>query len=488
MFEQQASHFSPQSRQNGHYLCLHGHFYQPPREDPFTGLIPIEPSAGPFANYNERITFECYRPNAELGNFTAMSFNFGPTLLAWLERSHSDVYQRIIASDHAHLQRYGVGNALAQVYNHTILPLATCADKRTQIRWGLRDFLQRYGHPAQGMWLAETAVDLETLELLADEGVLYTILAPWQAARPIDTNQPYRIRLPHGKSITVFFYNSLLSGGVSFNDHMTSNADEFVSSVVMSQLNAQKSFDREAQLIMVATDGELYGHHKPWRDKFLAYLLTSGAECHGMEICTPGRYLQLFPPTHEVELYTPSAWSCSHGLARWSTGCSCTEGDSSWKSALLSALTNINGKASQLFEQTAGELVADPWLMRDEYLALHYGWEEPALFWDRHCKKNTLVTQEQIWRLRMLLEAQFYHQYSFTSCAFFFEDLNRIEPRNAIAFARRAISLTWQALGIDLQSDFVQDLASAHSWQTGLSGADLYRRLPIVDEGLLPRA
>src|SRR5579885_2024518 len=189
------------------YLCLHGHFYQPPREDPFTELLPVEPGATPYANFNEKITAECYRPNAEAGNFDLINFDLGPTLAGWLEDAHPDVYGRIIEADRKHVARYGVGNAMAQAYNHTILPLATSRDKRTQIAWGLSDFRQRYGREATGMWLAETAVDLESLDVLAQYGIIYTVLAPWQAATPSDPSEPYRVRLLNGRSITVFFYN-----------------------------------------------------------------------------------------------------------------------------------------------------------------------------------------------------------------------------------------------------------------------------------------
>jgi len=186
---------------NLNYLCLHGHFYQPPRIEPFSGVLPLEPGATPFANYNEKITAECYRPNAEVGNFEYISFDLGPTLAAWLEQVYPDVYQTIIRAEHTHLQRYGVSNAMAQAYNHTILPLATTHDKHTQILWGLQDYRSRYGHEAHGMWLAETAVDLETLDILAQYGVTYTVLAPWQAATSIDPTEPYIVTLRNGRSI-----------------------------------------------------------------------------------------------------------------------------------------------------------------------------------------------------------------------------------------------------------------------------------------------
>jgi alpha-amylase/alpha-mannosidase (GH57 family) len=469
------------------FLCLYGHFYQPPREDPFSGILPIEPGATPYANFNEKITAECYRPNAEAGNFAAISYDLGPTLAAWLEQAHPDVHRLIIDADKQHVARYGVGNALAQAYNHTILPLATTRDKRTQIAWGLSDFRHRYGREAHGMWLAETAVDLETLDLLAQYGLTYTVLAPWQAATAIDPTEPYILPLFDGRSITVFFYNAPLSGGVSFDWNTTSNADLFAASYLPNHLIREKQEAGEDQLILIATDGELYGHHKPWRDKFLSHLIQHGAPDFGFEVCTLERYLLAHPAKREVQLRVPSAWSCGHGVARWHSGCECTEGDSSWKGALRSALEHLAQRGDQLFEQYAGETLIDPWAARDDYLPLRNGWETAESFWARHGKgqhapEDALLAR----RTLMLLEAQYYQQYSFTSCGFFFEDLDRLEPRNDIAFARRAISLIWQALGVDLQRDFLQDLSKARSWRRPLNGADLYRQLSIKPHGLLP--
>jgi alpha-amylase/alpha-mannosidase (GH57 family) len=488
MLEQTISEDSQTGPQPGPaYLCLYGHFYQPPREDPFTGTLPPEPGATPFANYNEKITAECYRPNAEAGNFAHISFDLGPTLASWLEQTHPDVYHKIIDADYQHRIRYGVGNALAQAYNHTILPLATTHDKQTQIIWGLNDFRHRYGHAAQGMWLAETAVDLASLDIMARQGVIYTVLAPWQAATPIDPTEPYLVRLPGGRSITVFFYNAPLSGGVSFDWNTTSNADLFAASYLSGHLATTKREAGEAQLLLIATDGELYGHHKPWRDQFLTHLIRSGAPSYGFEICTLERYLQLHPATKEVELRVPSAWSCSHGVARWDTGCECTEGDSSWKGHLRHALNNLATRGDQLFEQYASETLNDPWAARDAYLELHNGWMTPEHFWQQFAKEGRLPEQQALAeRTLQLLKAQYYQQCSFTSCGFFFENLDRIEPRNDIAFARRAIGLYWQATGVDLQQDFLTDLQQVKGWRTGVTGAELYRQLPLVQQGLLP--
>src|SRR5262245_8504366 len=351
------------------YVTLYGHFYQPPREDPFTGQVPREPGATPHENFNEKITHECYRPNADAGNFEHISFDLGPTLADWLERHHPDVHQVIVAADRRNLERYGAGNALAQAYNHTILPLASTRDKRTQIRWGLADFAHRFGHPAEGIWFAETAVDRETLDIAAQCGVTYTVLAPWQAAEWVDPTEPYRLGLEEGRSIIAFFYNGPLSGGVSFDWDTTSNADTFAASYLPHHLNPQKLTRNEDQLILVATDGELYGHHKPWRDRFLSHLIRTGAQSYEFTMTTLGRYLLDHQPQREIALRVPSAWSCAHGVARWSGGCACTEGDPAWKPALRRALDHLAVQLDSIFERVGAETLRDPWAARDEYIA-----------------------------------------------------------------------------------------------------------------------
>ena len=469
------------------FLCIYGHFYQPPRENPFTGRIPREPGAAPYENYNEKITDECYRPNATAGNLARVSFDLGPTLAAWLEDHQPSVYQAFIDADHEQMERYGVGSALAQAYNHTILPLATTRDKRTQVRWGLEDFAHRFGHRAEGMWLAETAVDQETLSILAEEGVRYTVLAPWQAAEPITPGEPYRVALPGGRGITVFFYNGPLSAGVSFDDDVTANADVFAATRLSQQLDRGKVERGEDQLIIIASDGELYGHHKPLRDHFLSYLLRDSAPAHGFEVTTLGRYLASHPPRRTVRLRMPTAWSCSHGVARWDTGCACTEGDSSWKHALRSALNELAIQLDALYIETTATSLRDPWAARDAWLGVRNHWTSGRAFWERHgAHSRRPFRRARAEAIKQLLEAEYYAQAMFTSCGFFFEDLDRIEPRNDIAFARRAISLAWEATHTDLQTEFLAQLADARSWRTGLTGADLYRELPAVPAGALP--
>lgn len=469
---------------NKTYVCFHGHFYQPERVNPFTDMIPLEETATPFSNYNEKITAECYRPNAEAGNFDLISFDVGPTLLRWLAQAHPDVYARIIAADRHHLQQYGVGNAMAQPYHHSILPVLSACDKWTQIQWGLADFCFRFGHAAQGMWLPETAVDLETLDLLAQAGITYTVLAPWQAATPVDITEPYRVQLSEGRSITVFFYNDF-SGPISYNDAETADANRFAEAI-RGYINHGKEAAGEEQLITVATDGELYGHHKAGKDEFLTYFLRWCAPGRGLEPCSLGRYLTLHPATREVQIHEQSSWSCKHGgVARWSTGCSCTEGDPAWKPALLHALIHLASSLDHLFETEGSRILENPWKARNDYLLVRLGWEPMDRFWARHARAGASSIAD-ILRAKQLLEAQYWMQCARTSCGWFFEDPSRIEPMNNLAFARRAISLMWETLQIDLQTEFLKDLEAVRSWRTGARGDAFYRALPPVPESLLP--
>jgi hypothetical protein len=461
-------------------IGVHGHFYQPPREDPFTGIIPDEEGAAPYANFNERITAECYRPNA--GNFEVMSFNVGPTLASWLEKAHPDVHQCMVEADHLH------HNALAQVYNHTILPLANARDKRTQVVWGMQDFRHRFGREPRGMWLAETAVDLETLDIMAECGIQFTILSLWQAAHEVDFTEPYLIRLREGRTMTVFFYNPL-SGQVSYSDEATADANAFAAQYQQYYLNRDKAAAGTAQMTVIATDGELYGHHKPFRDKFLSHFLRRSAKAYGFEVCSLEHYLDAHPATTEAMINERSSWSCWHGIHRWDVGCGCdgteTLAQRAWKPVLREALEQLQAGGDSVFEYETASILHDPWAARDDYIALRNGWETPERFWSRHarCSRSDI---ECIRLAQDLLESQYYLQAAFTSCGFFFEDLDRIEPRNNIAFARRAISLLWQATGCDFQKDFLKDLQKAQSWRTGRTGADLYHSLPSLPKNLLP--
>jgi hypothetical protein len=458
-------------------LAIHGHFYQPPRQDPFTGQVFREAGAEPYHDFNEKITAECYRPNAELSAFSRISFDLGPTLASWLERHDRQTYRRILAQEQAHYRQYGCSNALAQVHSHAIMPLASRREKRIQVAWGLADFHHRFGHRAPGLWLAETAADSATLAVLADYGVGFTVLSPWQAAEPIDPTEPYLVRLADGRSVTVFFYHAELSGGVSFNPTLTNDAHSFGTEVLPTQLNRAKIARGEPQLLLVASDGELYGHHQPLRQHFLAHTLRVSAPAAGFEITSLARYLRARPPRREVRLREPSSWSCPHGVDRWLTGCQCTEADGSWKLPLRRALEVLAAGIDGLYEARAGTLLADHRAAEEASIRLRLEAVTPSAFWRRYGRRDRLEDAEARSEALGLLEALYYRHIMFASCAFFFEDLDRIEPRNAIASGLRAIRALPADQALGLLGAFSEHLSAARSWRTGRSGADLLAEL-----------
>ncbi len=453
------------------FLTVHGHFYQPPREDAFTGEVPTEPGAEPFHDFNEKILAECYRPNARLGNFRSMSFDVGPTLAGWLERHAPDTFEQIRASERAHLLARGDSNALAQAFYHTILPLSTRHEKQIQISWGIAQYEHTYGHQPAGMWLPETAVDLETLRALADAGITFTILAPHQSAGPVDPTEPYWIDLEDGRKIAAFFFHAL-SVSVSFDSSLTTNADQFSVERLASQLNPEKRARGEDQIILIATDGELYGHHQPFRDQFLARLFHEGARQAGFSVTSLQSYLRTHPPRFTTRIHPVSAWSCAHGVSRWSAGCSCTEGDATWKWRLRDSLQRLAAGLDLAYESEAHTLVDDPHRLLEDYVRVRLGTESLGHLLDRYAPA---LNRAQRARLGQLLESQYYRQAMFTSCAWFFEDLDRFEPRNNIGYAARAlheVGGTWKRM---LEERFMVDIETARSWRTGRTGADLYR-------------
>ncbi|PWH20071.1 MAG: glycoside hydrolase [Anaerolineae bacterium] len=457
------------------YLCVHAHFYQPPREDPRTGQIPIEPGAAPYPNWNERIYHECYRPNAELNNYERISYDVGPTLFEWLAAEHPDTLAEIVNADRRLVTRFGSGNAMAMPYHHPILPLASYLDKITQVRWGILDFEARFGRKPTGMWLPETAVDDETLIVLADHGIRFTILAPWQArAKHLDVTQPYRVELPQGKSMIVFFYHAPLSGGISFHPPMTINADQFVTENLLPVYQQEGAKRAEAKLILLASDGELYGHHQPLRQYFLERLLTESCRMNQIGVTYPEKWLQDYAVRRTVHIRQRTSWSCHHGVARWSTGCACTPGDSSWKNALRSALNQIAAEIDQVYEDTASKLVEDVWEMRHNYLKVLLGQVSLEAYLRQMAGKSLSVSEHQT--LLQLLEAQFERHRMFASCGWFFEDFDRIEPRNAIAYAAHAVRLTELAGGVDLSAFAKQRLKKVVSPTSGLRGDQVFEQ------------
>lgn len=453
-------------------FCIHGHFYQPPREDPFTGVISPEKGAKPFANFNEKINAECYRPNAELGNFDVLNFNLGPTLAAWLEGHDPTTYQRIIEADApnsvwpSNTAAHGVGNAIAQAYNHTILPLASRRDKETQVAWGVADFRHRFGHQPLGMWLPEMAVDGETLEVLAKHGITFTILSPHQARGHLDGAGPYRVRLPRGSQIAVFLRDEALSNHLAFGSDLANSSKDFVGNCLSNAGGSGRG------LRLVATDGETFGHHQQGGERFLHDLLYEEAPRAGYEVTFLARYLQQHPPTAEVEIVDATSWSCGHGVARWREGCTCTQGDSKWKRHLRTALDRLAQEMDALYQDEIEKWGIDPWRLRNDYVRVVLGEIEGKAFLAQQSGGN--LSEEAEKRILTLLKAQTYRQAMYTSCGFFFEDLSRLEPRYIIAYAAKAIQLVKEATGVSLEEGFRRDLRRAVSWITGQTGEDVY--------------
>ncbi|HEY7779841.1 MAG TPA: DUF3536 domain-containing protein [Ktedonobacterales bacterium] len=474
-------------------LCVHAHFYQPPREDPFTGEIPEEYGAGPYHDFNAKITAECYRPNAELGNLERLSFDLGPTLAGWLEHAAPDVYAAFLAADRQRVERDGAGNAMAQAYNHTILPLASPRDQRTQVAWGIADFRHRFGRAPRGMWLAETAVDLGTLEVVARQGIAFVILAPWQAegadpahASGVDTTRPYQVALPEGRAISVFFYDANLAGAAHGAGPLTDDPRAFARYALPMRLDNWWWGPRGDQLLLAASDGEFYGHHRPGRERWLATLLGEAAPAAGFSVTWPERWLLDHPAVEPMRIRSRTSWSCRHGLVRWMDDCDCVRdaaggGDGFWKLPLRTALDRLADRLDHAYARFGGALLRDPWDARDASILVRLGeqsWETFFATWasDEVDALAPLHRARAAERARDLLDAQYYRQLMYTSCGFFFEDLDRIEPRNNLAYAAMAIRLTERATpGFgDFEDDFLADLEGARGRRSGRTAAQLY--------------
>ena len=455
-------------------FCVHGHFYQPPREDPLTGSIPVEPGAAPYKNWNERIYMQCYEPNVRSGNFEKISFNLGPTLIDWLAEQHPEALASLVEQDHRNLQKYGVGNAMAQGYNHTILPLASYQDKVTQVRWGIADFKFRFGHAPLGMWLPETAADDETLMVLAENGIQFTILAPWQAdTLELDPSHPYRIPLPGGKQIAVFFYNQDLSTRISFDPGSTVNADRFVLESIMPKYRLNKGRVVDPQLVMIASDGELYGHHQPFRDKFLTYLMDGALTPFQVESTFPALYLQQHPLRHRVLIREGTSWSCHHGVTRWKGACGCCP-DGEWKEHLRSALNILADAMDELYAGHMKKYQVDPWQARNEFIEVILGAQSLEDFISNTISAN--LEEEEVRQIGYLLWGQYERQRMFTSCGWFFDDFDRIEPRNNVAYAAQAAWLVEKAVGTSLTTLATHALHPVTSRRTGLRADEVFLR------------
>jgi alpha-amylase/alpha-mannosidase (GH57 family) len=470
------------------YVTVHGHFYQPPRENPWTGEVDEEVTARPYHDWNERITAECYLPNA--ANYPRMSFNFGPTLLAWLEANAAETYGAILAADRASRERHsGHGSALAQAYNHAILPLASTRDKVTQVAWGIRDFEHRFGRRPEGMWLPETAVDDATLEVLAEEGITFTVLAPSQAAAVrepasrwlelegggIDPREPYRVPLPSGRTISVFFYDGGLSHAIAFGD-LARRGEDFARAL-LSRLD-----DRSGpQLVHVATDGETYGHHFRGADRALAEALERVESSGYAKLTNYAEYLERFPPRLEARIVPNSSWSCAHGVGRWSDDCGCSAGASTrhpWRRPLREALDWLRDTIAPLYGAAASSLFTDPWAARDDSisLVLDSSPETVEAFFERNAIAG-LAEDERATALG-LLDLQRYALLMYTSCGWFFDDPAGLETRQVLRYAARAVELTQEHLGGSLEPLFLRLLERVRSG-TGdrLDASELYRKL-----------
>ena len=455
------------------YLCVHGHFYQPPREDPETGLVPMERGAQPFHDFNEKILSECYRPNAELGNFDQMSFDLGPTLGLWMQRYHPDVLGRIAEADRGAVRVTGYGNAIAQSFHHTILPLANERDRRTELRWGIRWFEQTFGRRPRGIWLPETAVDTATLESCVAEGLTFTIFSPDQAAERIDTRRPYRVDLPSGASIDVLFYEGPLSGTVSFNPHDTDSAEHFLEHFVMPRLDALHEVSPLNPAVVIASDGEVYGHHHRFKDHFLQDLLTVRAPSRGVEAVSLERYLSLETSRASVRIKERSSWGCGHGLSRWNDDCDCTPGDGSWKRDLRESFDRLADRIDCVSEDVVNRLGLNPWAMRDEYVDVVIGAQSLE---DWLGDRSLRATSEAAATVATVMEAQRFRLAMYASCAFYWDDLTRIEAGYGVRSALHAARLMDHRFGTDLRQGFEEDLSDVNGWKSDKSAAELYAR------------
>ena len=447
-------------------ICIHGHFYQPPREDPFSNYIPDETGAEPFRNWNERILFECYQPNAKARNFEKLSFNVGPTLFNWLADFDPEVSDMIIKQEQENYHRFGVGNGMAQGYNHLIMPLATLEDKITQVRWGIEDFYYRFGHKPDGLWLPETAVDLETLCVLSDCGIKFTILAPWQVIPEETSRGPFLIDLPNGREpFIVFTYDQDLSTQVSFNPSATVNGDLFLDNLLHTRP------DNPNELVLIASDGELYGHHQPFRDHFLSYLMDGAGARRNIEWTYPAKWLQEHKVTTKARLVENSSWSCMHGVDRWKQACGCTP-NATWKAALRDALDHTAEILDTLYIQTLSPIFPEPWELRHLYIEVLWG--KRTLQDLCYQLSGRRLSPMELNTVQDLLSAQYERQRMFTSCGFFHDEFYRLEPQNNIAYAAKAVYLTERATGAELRSVVTDLLQRVQSEKTSLRGDTVF--------------
>jgi alpha-amylase/alpha-mannosidase (GH57 family) len=472
------------------FACIHCHFYQPPRENPWLETVESQESASPYHDWNERIARECYLPNGAsrildsehriakiVNNYARISFNFGPTLLSWMEQREPEGYQQILNGDRESQHLFsGHGVALAQAYNHTILPLSNSRDKRTQILWGIKDFEHRFGRDPEGMWLPETAVDLETLDMLAAEGIKFTILAPRQAGElkidpdsmwvdleyGVDSRRAYACSLPSGRTIGLFFYDGALATAVAFEKLLYSG--ENFARRLLSRFNPEGD---SAQLMHIATDGETYGHHHAHGDMALAYALQYIEGNNLARITNYGEYFALHPPTQEIRIKEKTSWSCVHGVGRWEANCGCNSGHANWtqewRHPLRAAFDWLRDDLATEYKRNAKQLLKDPWPARDDYVSvvLDRSQANVTRFLAEHATHH-LSAREEVRALR-LLEMQRHLMLMYTSCGWFFDEPTGPETVQVLQYAARAVQLGEQLFGGNREEQFLKRLEMVRS-------------------------
>ena len=475
------------------FICIHGHFYQPPRENPWLEAITYQESAYPFHDWNERINAECYAPNTRarildekgvvierVNNYSKISFDFGPTLLSWMEFKAPDTYQAVLEADKISRETFsGHGSAMAQCYSHMIMPLADSKDKYTQVYWGIRDFEFRFKRLPEGMWLPETAVDLETLQIMADLGIRFTVLAPHQAGRlldhgELDINQPYSVRLGAGRSINVFFYNGALSQSLAF-ENILQDGKCFAEKLM------QTNNTDGPQLLSVATDGETYGHHHKFGDMALAFALKYIDDQVDARLTNFAEYLEKFPPQEEIEIIEKTSWSCAHGVGRWSSNCGCETGghpewNQGWRGPLRKALDWFQCRADSIFVEVGKGLFKDPWEARNRYIDIRINRYDRDTFLAEQCQ-NSLDESKKVVVLK-LLELQSNAMLMYTSCGWFFNDISGIETEQILLYAGKAIQLAEEISGEVLEPHFLEllELAESNVLEKG-NGSQIYKNV-----------
>lgn len=474
------------------FVCVHGHFYQPPRENPWLNEVEMQESAYPFHDWNARINAECYCRNTAsrilnkdgkisdiINNYSRISFNFGPTLLQWMRHHAKNVYASILeADDRSKLHFSGHGSALAQAYNHMIMPLSNGRDKETQVIWGIRDFEYRFKRKPEGMWLPETACDTPTLEMLAKYGIKFTILSPYQADKvrkigtkewtdvkggKVDPKRPYLCNLPSGKNIVLFFYDGPISQSVAF-ENLLDNGEKFASRLTTG-------FDEEIegpQLVHIATDGETYGHHHRFGEMALSFALYDITKNKNIAVTNYAEYLEKFPPTHEAQIIEASSWSCVHGVERWNSDCGCNTGghpdwNQKWRKPLREAFDWLRDALIPVYENEMKKYVEDPWQIRNEYIEVILDRDESNVldFINRRTYGNLDNSQKS--HFLKLLEMQHHAMLMYTSCGWFFDEVTGIETTQDIAYAARALQLAEDSSNVKLEDDFKAKLALAKS-------------------------